>query len=135
MKKKPTRIDEILLEEVVCLELNIPNNQITHLYNLGKPTMWYVTLQSEVLYMALHMREISMDTSICSSILFLHLDKNGQRGHLKWVPPTFHKHIVENILKTVSQTDEPLTAFRQGNEINGRWTSCPSLNLKLSDAS
>jgi hypothetical protein len=112
--KKNIRMDETLLEEVLCTELNIKADQVTHVYNLGKPTEWFVTLKSDLLFKSLHMREIAQNTKLCSSILLLHVEKKGTRGQLKWVPPTYTQKLVIDILKTVSTPDEPITATRVG---------------------
>ena len=112
--KKNTRLDEILLEEILTTELSITSRQILNVYNLGKPTEWFVTLTTEELYKSLHMREIAKNTRICNSILLLHLDKYGQRGHFKWVPPTFTHNIVLDILKSLSQPDEPCVTTKIG---------------------
>jgi hypothetical protein len=123
--KKTSKFDEIILEDIIMQELGIPQRQIQKLYNLGKPNEWFVTILSEELFKSLHMREIAKNSSICSSILLLDVERNGQRGVLKWVPPTFTKETVNTILDNLTMPNEPKTAVQIGKSDKWAVDFCP----------
>lgn len=107
------------IEEVFCGDLRVSPDTLNKIYNLGKPNEWFVRLSSKELYNSLHMREIGQGYAYCDNILLLHADKNGVRGHIKWVPPTIGKDILEQIVKEIAKPEEGLTILPVGK--GDRW--------------
>lgn len=65
------------------------------------------------------MREIGHGYSYCESILILQADKNGVRGHIKWVPPTISREILELVIKDLAKPGEGYTLLPVGK--GDRW--------------
>lgn len=127
--KKERRLDEIILEDLITCELRLKRSQIANVYNLGKPNEWFVTRQSEKLYKSLHMVVTCEHSDYCISMIQLHVDKNGQRGHLKWVPPTIPQLAINHIMSQIAEPDTIVTTLRIGKSDKWAIDFCPNATL------
>jgi hypothetical protein len=128
--KKERRLDEFILEDLFTCELNINRSQIINVYNLGKPSEWYISLKSDEIYNSLHLVVICEHSDYCSSMLLLHVDKNGQRGHLKWVPPTITQNMINKIMIEISEPDTIVSTLKIGKSDKWAVDFCPNAPLK-----
>jgi hypothetical protein len=92
-------VDDRVIEIVTQAVTKINPDEILKVYNLGRPTEWYVTLKSQEVYTTLHMREFTANDYGITQVVFTHVDKPVLYGELHWVPPTFTEDTVTKIVE------------------------------------
>ena len=112
-------VDDRVIEIVTQAVTKINPDEILKVYNLGRPTEWYVTLKSQEVYTTLHMKEFTTTDHGITQVVFTHVDKPVVYGELHWVPPTFTEDMVKQIIENLAIPNTQITVkpLRKGD----RW--------------